>query len=53
MKTTYDELARIVKDQHQTIDRLEKRIIELEERLGINSSNISKPPPIQKKQASS
>lgn len=49
MKPTYDELLKIVADQQQTIERLEKRVQELEERLNLNSKNSSKPPSTDKK----
>ncbi|MCB9092747.1 MAG: IS66 family transposase [Halobacteriovoraceae bacterium] len=49
MKPTYDELLKIVAEQQQTIERLEKRVLELEERLNLNSGNSSKPPSADKK----
>ena len=44
MRPTYDDLLKIIDEQHKTIARLEKRVAELEERLNLNSSNSSKPP---------
>jgi transposase len=38
------DLRRIIAEQAKTIARLEARIVELEARLGVNSSNSSKPP---------
>ncbi len=55
-KPTYDELfalvqhqSRIIFEQSQTIKRLEKKVAELEERLGLNSKNSSKPPSTDQK----
>ena len=49
MKPTYDELIKIIKEQRKTIERLEKRVQELEEQLNLNSKNSSKPPSTDKK----
>ena len=49
MNPTYDELLKIVEEQRKTIERLEKRVAELEERLNLNSSNSSKPPSADQK----
>lgn len=60
MKPTYDELIKIVKEQRKTIERLEKRVQELEEQLNLNSKNTqsllqqikrktSKPPRVEQK----
>ena len=50
-RLTYDELFFLVQElskgcfeYQQTIKRLEKRVAELEEKLGLNSKNSSKPP---------
>lgn len=39
-----DTKDEIIKHLRETISRLEKRILELERRLGLNSDNSSKPP---------
>lgn len=56
MKPTYEELLHIIEEQRKTIndqckiiERLEKRVAELEERLGLNSTNSSKPPSTDQK----
>ena len=40
----YEELLEIIKQQQETIQRLENEIAELKERLNKNSHNSSKPP---------
>lgn len=56
MKLTYDELvilvenqSKIISEQQQIIQRLERRVAELEEQLKLNSKNSSKPPSTDKK----
>jgi len=49
MKPSYEELLYTVAKQQKIIERLEKRVAELEERLGLNSSNSSKPPSTDQK----
>src|ERR1700722_650456 len=56
LKPTYEELFALVQhqskmifEQGQTIKRLEKKIVELEEKLKLNSKNSSKPPSTDQK----
>lgn len=49
MERTYKELLQVIAEQRKIIERLEKRVAELEERLGLNSTNSSKPPSTDQK----
>lgn len=49
MKPTYDELIELVAVLREENKQLKKRIIELEERLNLNSNNSSKPPSTDQK----
>jgi len=49
MRPSYDNLLQIIEEQRKTIDALEKKVARLEERLGLNSQNSSKPPSTDQK----